>query len=193
MQKTKAEFFELQKKWLSLFDNTNIHWVINTENKNNDLNPKGNFTGKFFTHEDAFDTNWEFPVSHTYTPNGNFAQVNLHSKTGDKSIRSEATAQQKVFCFALDLDRKSLSHPEAPDYSREDLIEILKRERLPINYITETAGGWHMYMFIDPKDRERIDKKMYSEIIESFAIRLDADILKDLARIMRIPFSKYYG
>ena len=50
-----------------------------------------------------------------------------------------------------------------------------------------------MYMFVDPKDRKRISKAMYSDLIENFATRLDADVLKDVARIMRIPFSKYYG
>ncbi len=190
---TKQELFGLQQKWLSLFDNTGVHWMMNSETKDELLKPKGHFEWVFYTHEDAFDLNWSNMLSHTYTPNGNFALANKGKRTGDRSIRTEKEAQQEVFAFVVDLDRKSLSHPDAPERSRDDLLEILKRERLPINYITETPGGWHMYMFVDPKDRKRIDKKMYSEIIDSFAIRLDGDRLKDLARLMRIPFSQYYG
>lgn len=190
---SKNEYFELQQKWLGLFENSSIHWVMNTEHATRELNPQGNYMWQFFTHLDAFETNWNEAVSHTYTPNGNFAKVNAWKRTGDKSERREASALQEVYAFVLDLDRKSPNHPTAPEYTRDDLMEILKRERLPINYITETPGGWHMYMFVDPKDRTRIDKNMYSDIIESFAIRLDADNLKDMARVFRVPFSKYYG
>jgi hypothetical protein len=92
----------------------------------------------------------------------------------------------------IDLDRKSIGHPNAPDYSREDLLNMMKREHLPIQYVTETPGGWHMYMFVHPEDRRSITKKIFSELQTSFAIRFDADELKDISRVMRTPFSKYW-
>lgn len=96
------------------------------------------------------------------------------------------------FVFMIDLDKKSLGHPDAPDYSEEDLLAILKREKLPIQYITATPGGWHMYMFINPEDRISFDKKVYSELQTAFATRMESDNLKDVSRLMRVPFSKYW-
>jgi len=48
-------------------------------------------------------------------------------------------------------------------------------------------------MFVAPQDRKRIDKKMYSDLQESFTTRFDADDLKDMARLMRMPLSMHYS
>lgn len=189
---TKQQLFRLQQKWLSLFEGTEVHWILNTEIKAGGVKPKGEFEGYFYTPEDAFETNWNTAVSHCYTPNGNFAKANAGKKSWDKSLRRETDAEDNIFVFMVDLDKKSPGHPDAPDYSEEDLLAILKREKLPIQYITATPGGWHMYMFIDPGDRQSIQKKVYSELQTAFATRMDADNLKDVSRLMRVPFSKYW-
>lgn len=189
---TKQQLYRLQQKWLSLFEGTEVHWVLNTEIKVNGIKPKGEFEGYFYTPEDAFETNWITSVSHCYTPNGNFAKANSSKSPWEKSLRKETDAENMFFVFMIDLDKKSPGHPNAPDYSEEDLLAILKREKLPIQYITATPGGWHMYMFINPEDRIAFEKKVYSELQTAFATRMDADNLKDVSRLMRVPFSKYW-
>ena len=94
----------------------------------------------YHTHVAAFDTNYEEPYSHTYTPNGNFNKANLGSSIGSKLIRKEVSADQYIAAFIVDIDRKSHSHPNAPELSRKDVLEVIKRENLPIQYITETDG-----------------------------------------------------
>lgn len=78
---TKQQLYKLQQKWLSLFEGSEVHWVLNTEIKANGIKPKGEFEGYYYTPEDAFETNWNVPVSHCYTPNGNFAKANAGKKS----------------------------------------------------------------------------------------------------------------
>lgn len=189
----KNQLFELQKAWFNLFNNSWIHFLLNTEVKDKLLRPSWKFEWVFYTHQDAFETNYTTQVSHTYTPNGNYAKVNAGKSTWDKCNRTEAEAEQEFYAFFIDLDKKWPSHPNAKDMTREDVIRIIEREKLPIQFMTETPWGWHMYLFIDPSDRKRITKKMFSDIQESFAFRMDADNLRDVSRVLRIPFSQYYG
>lgn len=189
---SKSDLLKLQQKWLSLFEWTPVHWLINSEIKDENLRPKWKFQWYYYTHEDAFEENWNTPVSHCYTPNGNFAKANEWKKTGDKSNRKEVDSEEEIYTFMIDLDKKSIGHPNAPDYSRGDLLAMMQREHLPIQYVTETPGWWHMYMFVHPEDRRSLTRKIFSELQTSFAIRFDADELKDISRVMRVPFSKYW-
>lgn len=189
----RQEAFILQEKWLTVFENSSIHWLLNTDVKDSLLRPKNIPSGVVLTHLEAFNLNYDNPVSHCYTPNGNFAEVNLWRKTWEKSSRTEKEAQQVVYAFPIDIDKKSPGHASAKEYTRDDIIAMIKRERMPIQYFTETPGGWHLYMFVNPADRKRIDKNMYSDLQQSFTTRFDADELKDMARLMRIPFSMHYS
>lgn len=153
------ETFILQEKWLSLFDNSGVHWLLNSDIKDAMHRPKNIPQWVVLSHLEAHDLNQANPVSHCYTPNGNFAEVNAGKKTGEKSVRNEVSAQQVVYAFPIDIDKKSPGHAEAKEYTRDDIIAMIKRERMPIQYFTETPGWWHLYMFVNPADRKRIDKK----------------------------------
>lgn len=163
-------------KWLELFPGTYTF-----------LWPEKGLTGR---HQQALTTNyglernWKINEIDNYwlgyTPNG---FLEKHNVEGGRRKATESIAEKFINAFVIDLDEW---------LSEEQLEKLIKVDRLPISYIAKTHRGYHLYMFVDKADQERINATFNLNTVLSIFFQLIAGadhVVKNYSRIIRCPFS----
>lgn len=181
--------FELISKWLSLFWNS---WVFALNDiQKNATAKKWQFDWSInHTLETFVNVNNDNPFWLFFTPNWNLGKRN---KVWEKIIRSKSDCESFIPAFYVDIDIKDTDYTSM-EKLKDNILETIHIENLPISYMLESWWGYHLYMFVEPWATTKLQWIKFKEIQEEFAKRF---IWGDLAshsinKLMRLPFSKHW-
>lgn len=179
---------ELMEKWLSLFWHSAM--FVLPEWDNNAVRTVD--YSLYYDNASLIKFNDQQAYGLFFTPNWNFWDRN---NVWDKLVRSIATADWYISSLYVDIDMRDSTYSD-PDKLLKYILDTIKLDMLPVQYIMKSWWWFHLYMFIEEAYRYQVSKDFWSkfkEIQESIADIFDwwCKNSHSVAKLMRMPFSKH--
>lgn len=130
-----------------------------------------------------------------FTPNWNLWLVN---KPWDwaKALHAKKDCEEYVASLYVDIDLKDTNYGSL-DKLMKVTLETIFTDKIPVQYITKSWWGLHLYTFVKEAERYTVGQAVASkltEIQENFAKIFEWWCMNShsINKLMRLPFSKYW-
>lgn len=176
------------KKRLSLFWDPGVFVLQESNIEKKILNQWKNYDTSLI-----ISTNEEYPYGVFFTPNWNLGKIN---HLWEKIQRSKTMVDWTISSFYIDIDIRDSSFKSMESLFTH-ILEVIKKDYLPVQYIVESWWWYHLYFFIKEDEREKV-WKAFSARFKDIQIQLSTLFdwwdpnAHSLNKLMRLPFTRHW-
>ena len=176
------------KEWLNLFWEPGQFVLQESNVKRKILNQS-----TYYDLPTVMTANEEHPYGVFFTPNWNLGKKN---HVWEKIKRSKVDVDDTISAFYIDIDLRDSSFKSLESlYSH--ILEVIQKDKLPVQYIVKSWWGFHLYLFITPEERNQVYKTYHDKFK---LIQVELSKLFDwwdpnshsLNKLMRMPGSQHW-